>query len=76
MAITGTKVCDSIYEVIIEKPMANDSGRNKAPGIPVMVNAGANTARIQNRISSFENAISRQASQMASDLGLPISRCW
>jgi hypothetical protein len=52
------------------KPMANASGRNNEPGIPPMVNAGANTARIHKRISSFGKAISLQASHMARALGL------
>jgi len=60
----------------MEKPIANASGRNNAPGMPFIVKAGANTARIQNRIRSFGKAISLQASQIASALGLPISKCW
>jgi len=50
LAITGTKVCDKKYEVTIEKAIASARGRNSDPGIPCMENAGAKTARIQNRI--------------------------
>src|SRR6185312_3274427 len=75
-AITGTKVCAIRYEVIIEKAIASDNGRKRPPGMPVIVKAGANTARIQNKINSLEKAISRQASQMASDFGFPMDRCW
>ena len=56
--------------------MDKANGRNNDPGIPVMVNAGANTARIHSKINNFGKAISLQASQMASALGFPISRCW
>ena len=55
----GTKVCASRYETIIEKPMAMASGRNRAPGMPFMVRAGAKTARMQKRISSLGKAIAR-----------------
>src|SRR5579872_7624378 len=76
LAITGTNVWAIRYEVIMEKAMAIASGRNKEPGMPVIESAGAKTARIQNRISSLEKAISRQASQIARDLGFPIAMCW
>ncbi|MNX65912.1 hypothetical protein D3C86_969870 [compost metagenome] len=60
----------------MENPMDRAKGKNRDPGIPVIVNAGANTARIHNKINSFGRAISLQASQIANALGLPISRCW
>ena len=59
----------------MEKAMAIASGRNKEPGIPVIVKAGANTARIQSKISNLGKAISLQASQMASAFGFPSARC-
>src|SRR4029079_7235823 len=74
-ASTGTNVCANKYEVIIEKAIANASGKNSEPGIPPIVKAGANTAKIQNRISSFGKAISLQASHMASAFGLPMAMC-
>ena len=55
----------------MENPIAIANGRNRAPGMPFIVSAGANTASIQNRISNFGKAISLQASQIASDLGFP-----
>ena len=53
-----------------------DKGKNIALGTPFIRNDGANTARIHNNISNKGNAISSQASKMASRLDLPISRCW
>ena len=44
-AITGTKVCESKNEITIENPIANAKGKNNAPGIPTIVNAGAKTAK-------------------------------
>ena len=55
----------------MEKAIAIANGRNNEPGIPVMVKAGAKTARIQSRISNFGKAISLQASQMARAFGFP-----
>ena len=75
--LKGKNFADNeLVKIIIENPIANAKGKNKAPGIPTMVKAGAKTAKIQSRISNFGNAISLQASQMASALGFPISRCW
>ena len=74
-ASTGTNVCDSIKENIIEKPIASANGINKEPGIPVIINAGANTARIHNKINSLGNAISLQASKIALDFVFPIAKC-
>ncbi|MNM96531.1 hypothetical protein D3C81_1090110 [compost metagenome] len=76
MAITGTKVCDNKNETIIENPIASASGINNAPGIPVIIKAGANTARIQSMIKSFGNAISLQASQIAWARVFPKAKCW
>ena len=53
LAITGTNVCDKKYDVIMENAIAMANGRNNAPGMPVMVNAGANTASMHNNMSSF-----------------------
>ncbi len=54
----GTNVCERRKDTIIENPMDRAKGRNSEPGIPVMVNAGANTANIQSRINNFGKAIS------------------
>jgi len=75
-AMIGTNVCERRKDMIIENPMDRAKGRNNEPGMPVMVNAGANTASIQSRINNLGKAISLQASQIAKALGLPISRCW
>ena len=60
----------------MENPIANANGKNKDPGMPAMVKAGANTAKIQSRINNLGSAISLQASQIARAFGLPISKCW
>lgn len=74
--MTGTNVCESTYDVIIAKPIASASGRKSEPGIPDIDSAGANTAMMQKRMRSFGNAISRQASQIATDFGFPVAMCW
>ncbi|MNE55754.1 hypothetical protein D3C80_1506090 [compost metagenome] len=41
-----------------------------------MINAGANTARIQRRINNFGKAISLHASKMACAFDFFIAKCW
>ena len=69
-------VCDNRKETIMVSPIDSDKGKNIALGTPFIKNDGANTARIQSNINNLGNAISWQASSMASFLGFPISKCW
>ncbi|MNL43394.1 hypothetical protein D3C87_1659040 [compost metagenome] len=45
-------------------------------GIPVMIKAGVNTARIQSRINNLGTEISSNASRIALCLTFFISICW
>src|SRR5690606_1840147 len=72
----GTKVCDAKKDAIIAKATAIDKGMNMSLGIPVMINAGVNTARIQSNINNLGIEIANKASTMARCFPLPISICW
>ena len=60
--------------MIMAKPIDNERGKNMALGTPFITNGGANTARIQSRISNKGKAISLHASYMRELFVLPISK--
>jgi len=65
VATTGTKVLDSRYEAIIEKPTASDTGTNSPRAAPSMKKDGTNTARMHNMASSRGRAVCELPSRTA-----------
>ena len=73
--ITGTKVLESRYEVIIAPPTASESGTNSARTGPVMMNDGMNTQRMHRSASNRGTAVSMFPWRTARDIDGVCSIC-